>query len=392
MEINFNFFTSSEIYFGRGKIKELPELCKRFGKKIFLLRGKRSFEENETIISIFQELSKNFVIQEFVVLSEPEVEVVEEAVGIARDFKPDIIVSVGGGSVVDTGKAVSGLCTNEGYVIDYLEGVGKGKKIEKPPIPFIAIPTTAGTGSEVTKNAVISSRKLKFKKSIRHEYLIPKIALVDPSLTDKLSPEVTASSGIDALTQLLESFLSINSNPLTEAISLKGLELASKFLLEAYENGNNRKARDAMSLSALLSGMALANAGLGAVHGIAAALGGLFNIPHGVACGILLPSTFEVNLQSIIHKEGKEEKFQKFVTISKILTQSTNETPDEIIRSAIKYLKDLKQKLKLPSLKDLGITESDIPQIVKESRGSSMKTNPVVLSDEEISKIIFSSL
>lgn len=393
MEINFDFHTSAEIYFGKGRISQLPSLCERFGKRIFLFKGKKSLEENgvlERILNKFKE--KNFVYKIWTVSSEPEVETVDEAYLEAKEFNCDLIVAIGGGSVIDTAKAVSGLYTNEGSIIDYLEGVGKGKKIEREALPFIAIPTTAGTGTEVTKNAVISSKKDKFKKSIRHNYLIPRIALISPELSYSQPPWVTSSCGMDALTQLIEPYVSIKSNPLIDSICIKGIGLVANSLLPAYLDGNNELSRNNMSLASLFSGIALANAGLGAVHGIAGALGGLFEIPHGVACAAILPYVFQENIKGIIKREGLAEGIKKYVIISQILTNSNEKNEIKSIEKGVDYLKELKRKLKIPSLSNFGIKKDDVPSIIKMCGGTSMKTNPVLLSDDEIENILISGL
>jgi alcohol dehydrogenase class IV len=306
----------------------------------------------------------------------------------AKSFHPDVIAAIGGGSVLDAAKALAGLITNGGSIMDYLEGVGKGKIIEKPAVPFIAAPTTSGTGTEVTKNAVISSRTMKFKKSIRHQYLIPRIAIIDPELTLTQPPDVTAACGMDALTQLIEPYVSIKSNPFTDAICLKGVELVSQSLLRAYNNGSDLEARENMCLASLMGGIALANAGLGAVHGIAAPLGAFFPLAHGVACASVLPAAFHVNSDVIAKLPGNSALLSKFADVSRILTGPQEKDDRTAISNGIAWLNDLKRELKIPTLSQLGILESDLPFIVSESRGSSMKTNPVVLSDEEIGEIL----
>lgn len=393
MDINFDFFTAPEIYFGNGRINELPEHCAKFGKKVLIVKGSSSLEKS----GLLQNILDKFTMQEFTVAiktvaSEPETDLIDHMVEETRTFGADVIVAIGGGSVLDAGKAVAGLVTNGGSIMEYLEGVGAGRHIEKPAVPFIAVPTTSGTGTEVTKNAVISSRKLKFKKSIRHPYLIPKIAIVDPVLTRSQPPQITASCGMDALTQLIEPYVSLKSNPLIDAICQKGIGLVVNSLLRAYKNGEDAQARENMSLASLMGGIALANAGLGAVHGLASPLGAFFPLAHGTACATTLPSVFETNFNALLERGNKTDVAGKFADVARLLTGSAEKDNILAMQLGAAWLKDLKKQLNIPSLSKLGIRQTDIPFIVKESRGSSMKTNPVVLTDDEIRKILVDSL
>lgn len=393
MALNFDFYTAPEIFFGRGRIMELPTICEQFGKKILIVKGGKSLEESgylDIILNKFRE--KHYTIELMTVTSEPEVEQIDAMVGDAKTFGADAVVAIGGGSVLDAAKAVAGLITNGGSIMDYLEGVGSGKTIEKPAIPYIAAPTTAGTGTEVTKNAVISSRKHKFKKSIRHQYLIPRIALVDPELTFSQPKAVTAACGMDALTQLTEPYVSLKSNPFVDAICLQGIKLVTKSLVRAWTDGNDVEARQDMSLASLLGGIALANAGLGAVHGLAAPLGAFFPVPHGVACATILPAAFQSNVNALTQRGDKMTVLKKYAEISRHLTGNHEREDEASIKMGIAWLTDLKKKLNIPSLKDMGITTEDIPFIVNESRGSSMKTNPMTLTDDEIRNILVASM
>jgi alcohol dehydrogenase class IV len=393
MAMKFEFYTAPEIFFGNGQIKDLPSHCKRFGNRVLLVKGSRSLEESGLLQTIMNGLKTGgMTVEILTVTSEPEVEMIDAFVKQACEFGAEVVVAIGGGSVLDAAKAVAGLVTNGGSIMEYLEGVGTGKLIEKPALPFIAAPTTSGTGTEVTKNAVISSHKMGFKKSIRHQYLIPRIAIIDPVLTWSQSPQVTAACGMDALTQLIEPYVSLKSNPFTDMICLKGIALVSRSLFRAFVDGSDEEARENMSLVSLMGGMALANAGLGSVHGLAAPLGALFPLAHGVACATVLPAAFEINIKALSAKEEKRDVLRKYVEISRVLTGMPLPDEKEAIEAGIAWLKDLKSKLRIPSLSDLGIRETDIPGIVKESRGSSMKTNPIVLSDEEIGDILRQSM
>lgn len=393
MAISFDFFTAPEIYFGNGRINELPEHCLKFGKKVLLVKGGNSLEESGQLPTILRFMDKKGLsVRLLSVTSEPETNLINSMAEEARSFGPRVVVAIGGGSVIDAAKAVSGLVTNGGSIMEYLEGVGTGRMIEKPAIPFIAVPTTSGTGTEVTKNAVISSRAMKFKKSIRHQFLIPRIAIVDPVLTLSQPPSVTAACGMDALTQLIEPYLSIKSNPFIDAICLKGVGLVARSLQTAYNNGDDLQSRENMCLASLMGGIALANAGLGVVHGIASPLGAFFPLSHGVACASVLPAAFEVNANAVARSGDRSAIYSKFAVIARVLTGVDQKDDKADIANGVKWLYDLKKQLNIPSLSQIGIGESELPFIVSESRGSSMKTNPVVLSDEEIGQILRMSL
>jgi alcohol dehydrogenase class IV len=393
MALSFDFFTAPEIVFGKGRINDLPEHCLRFGKRVLLVKGGQSLEKSGHLPALLLQMDeKGFKVKVMSVTTEPEVNLVDSMAEQAKSFNPDVVVGIGGGSVLDAAKAVAGLITNEGSVMEYLEGVGRGRMIMKPAIPFIAAPTTSGTGTEVTKNAVISSRSMKFKKSIRHPYLIPRMAIIDPELTLGQPPDVTAACGMDALTQLIEPYLSIKSNPFTDAICLKGIELVSRSLHRAYSNGSDLEARENMCLASLMGGIALANAGLGAVHGIAAPLGAFFPLAHGVACATVLPAAFKVNASALAQSGEKAALLSRIADISRVLAGTDEKDTQTTISMGLAWLNDLKKQLNIPSLSQLGIKGSDLPFLVSESRGSSMKTNPVMLKDEEIEEILKLSL
>ena len=292
----FSFITPPEIRFGPGESRKLLELSARFGKRPFLVTGGRSFEALP--ISAF--LSN---LPRFSVSGEPEVATVDDAVRCCLEAKADVVLAVGGGSVVDTGKAIAGMATNGGSVRDYLEQVGD-RKLEKPPLPFIAAPTTAGSGSEATKNAVIRVPDLKVKKSLRHDLLVPRVAIVDPELSATVPRTVAASAGLDALTHLLEGYVSTGANSMTDALALPGIRLAA-LGLRALAGG--RPDAEAMALASLWGGIVLANAGLGAVHGLVAPLGGRCAIPHGIGCACLLVETMRMNLQALRARTPKSQ-------------------------------------------------------------------------------------
>jgi alcohol dehydrogenase class IV len=374
----FDFITSGRIVFGRGRISEAGEAAAKLCSRILVVCGGTSMERAGVLIRLEDSLRANGLAYTYYkgVTDEPEPDIVEEGTDIARDFGCDGVLAVGGGSVIDTGKAISALLTNGGRLVDYLEGVGKGARLVRDPAPFIAIPTTAGTGSEVTKNAVITSRTARFKKSLRHEKLIPDIALVDPELTLTLPPTQTAYSGMDAITQLIEAYTTRKSNGMTDALCLYGIELAGKAMRAAFDDGDNIEAREAMSLASLLSGICLANAGLGAAHGVAAALGCFYGIPHGLACSILLPHVMELNLDVAL---------EKYAMVGRALTGNTAKDPWEAAQSGIDYIRGLNRHMGIPKdLKPYGINIADLPDLVKASRGNSMSGNPLVLTDSQI--------
>lgn len=380
--MDFTFYTAGEIIFGNGKISSVGEIAARFGSKAMICTRGTSMEKYGALEKVRASLAVR-KINSFVFnlpAHEPTVSEIDRGAEKARSEKPDVVIGLGGGSTIDTAKAVSGLATNPGSVADYLEGVGRGWTITAPSLPYIAIPTTAGTGSEVTKNAVISSDNNAFKKSIRSPHLIPNIALLDPELTLSVPTHITAETGMDALTQLIESYVSAKAQPIPQALAIYGIRLAGKYLHRAVQHGSDIEAREGMLLASLLSGLALANSGLGAAHGIAAALGALAGIPHGKACAILIPHVMRVNLPHCI--EG-------FATIAGALDDNVEGTTDEKANRAVEIVSSLRESVGIP--RKLSAEEIDpklIPELVRNSRGSSMRGNPVKLCDEEIESII----
>lgn len=287
--------------------------------------------------------------------------------------------------MIDTGKAVSAMLTNRGELLDYLEVIGGGQAISRPPAPFIAIPTTAGTGSEVTRNAVLGAPEQRFKVSMRSPMLLPRLALIDPELTYSLPPAITASTGLDALTQLIEPYVSIRANPLTDALCLAGIERAARSLKRAYMNGRNLEARRDMALASLFGGLALANAGLGAVHGFAAPLGGMFPAPHGAVCARLLPLVMEANLKALQERMPDSPALPRYQEIARLLTGRTDATAEQ----GTAWVRELVSTLEIPPLSTYGVGSSDLPEAVeKASRASSMKANPIKLTEAELLEIL----
>lgn len=377
--MDFTFYTAGEIIFGPGKLKQIGELALRFGKNAMIVTRGDALFANGTMDHLKAALKEAGVryFQFNPPAGEPTVSDVDKGADIARRETPDVIIGIGGGSSIDLGKAISGLATNPGSVQDYLEGVGKELQIENQSVPYIAVPTTAGTGSEVTKNAVISSDGPGFKKSIRSPFLIPNVALLDPELTMSLPANVTAETGMDALTQLIEAYVSSKKQPIPRALCLQGIKLAGAHLRRAVEMPLDLEAREAMHLASLLSGMALANSGLGAAHGIAAALGALAGVPHGRACAILLPHVMRENLASCI---------KDYCDIADALNVGAGLPPEKKAQMAVESVAYLAEDIQIP--KTLSIDKSLLPELIKASQGSSMKGNPVVLSDEQIGAIL----
>ena len=353
--MRFEFATATRIIFGPGTIKELAPATKSFGRRALIVEG----ESGQRIAGLIGPLSAaGIAISEFHVSGEPTVAVVEAGLKQARAGQCDLVISIGGGSVIDCGKAIAGLITNPGPIYDYLEVVGKGQPLTNLSAHFIAVPTTAGTGSEVTRNAVLTAVDQRVKVSLRSPLMLPRLALVDPELTYTLPPEITAASGLDALTQLIEPFLSNASNPITDAICREGMRRASRSLQAAYQDGDNPLAREDMSLASLFGGIALANAKLGAVHGFAGPIGGMFPAPHGAICARLLPVVLETNLKALRDRAAQGSDLERFTEMGRILTGDLDSRPEDGIR----WLHGLCASLKVPPLATYGITEIGFPR------------------------------
>ena len=294
--MQFEFATATRIIFGEGSVKQVAPAAKQWGKRILVVTG----HGPERAGLLRADLAAAGVhTSTFAVEGEPSVDLIAHGLQQARGEQCDAVIALGGGSVIDAGKAIAALLTNPGELMDYLEVVGKGQAIQNPAAPFIAVPTTAGTGSEVTRNAVLGVPARQVKVSLRSPLLLPRLAVVDPELTFGLPPAVTASTGLDALTQLIEAYVSIRANPVTDGFCVQGIPLAARSLRRAFHHGHEPEARRDMSLAALFSGLALANAGLGVVHGFAAPLGGRFPAPHGAICAAILPYGMEINLRAL---------------------------------------------------------------------------------------------
>jgi len=314
---------------------------------------------------------------------------VREGAAQARDFHCDMVIAFGGGSALDTAKAIAALLTNGGDPLDYVEVIGKGKPLAAPARPVIAIPTTAGTGSEVTRNAVLGSPERGVKVSLRSPHMLPRLAIVDPELTYDLPRNVTASTGLDALTQLIEPYVSIRANPMTDALCVDGMRRAAGALRRVYEQPQDTTARRDMALASLLSGLALANAGLGAVHGFAAPIGGMFEAPHGAVCAALLPHATYVNIQALRSRASNSDQLRHYETVARLLTGNSQAQAED----AVVWLAETCIALNIPRLSTYGIESDHLPDLVsKATKASSMKSNPIVLTEAELHEIVEAAL
>jgi alcohol dehydrogenase class IV len=387
---DFLFSRLPIIHFGTGKIKVLPELIRRFGKKIILVTAGESFLRS-SYAGALSELFRRERIKYFhiVISSEPSPEIIDAVSEKFRNEAVDAVVAIGGGSVLDAGKAISAMTGIRVSVRKYLEGVGT-RDHPGTKLPFIALPTTSGTGSEATKNAVISEiGKNGFKKSLRHDNFVPDIAIVDPELTLSCPADITAASGMDCFTQLTESFLSDKASEYTDALAWEGLKALKSSLVQAYHNGDDISSRTGMSFAALTSGICLANAGLGVVHGFASAAGGMFSIPHGAVCGTLMAPANAITVRELRRGAGNTEILNKYIRLGRLFIEKEGEQDDFYIDGFIDYLRKLSDELNLPHLSQYGIKEEDIEPIC---RITELKNNPVNLNTEDLMEILRSRL
>jgi alcohol dehydrogenase class IV len=377
---SFEFATASKIIFGAGKLNQLSKLIEGNGKRVMLVCG----HSPDAIPRLREILSEsNIMFIEFHVPGEPTIDLVRAGVETARQC--NLLLGVGGGSVMDTGKAIAALVTNHGDVMEYLEVIGKGQPIVNPPLPYIAIPTTAGTGAEVTRNAVLEAVEQNVKVSLRSPLMLPHIALVDPELTYSLPSEITARSGLDALTQLIEPFVSVKANPLADAICREGIRHAARFLKRAVENGSDVEARQGMSLASLCSGLALANAALGAVHGFAGPLGGMLHAPHGALCARLLPCVMEANIEALRTRQTEHPALRRYDEIAQMLTGEDTATAQD----GVDWTSQLVEDLNIPRLSAYGMNKADFREAIERTRkASSFKGNPVALDEKELTEIL----
>ena len=378
----FEFATATRIVFGAGAVAQIGANVKNLGRRALVVTGKNPARAEKLLTKLS---ASGLGAATFSVAGEPEISTVENGVALAKKEHCDFIIAIGGGSVIDAGKAIAALLTNDGELLDYLEIIGRGQALTKRPAPFIAIPTTAGTGAEVTRNAVLASPKHQVKVSLRSPLMLPTIAVVDPELTYDLPPTFTASTGLDALTQLIEPYVCLRANSLTDGFCEQGIFRAARSLRECVFNGQNKSAREDMALASLFGGLALANAGLGAVHGFAAPIGGMFAAPHGAVCAALLPHVMAANLRALREREPKNPALARYQKIAALLTGNANASAD----TGVEWMQKLVTDLPIPKLGAYGLREENVADIVaKAANASSMKANPIALTPDELAQTL----
>jgi len=382
----FSFANTPQLYFGTGKISTLPAISKTFGSKILLITGANSFQSAAYSSTLLDQLNANeCVIEHCTIDKEPTPFMIDDAVNKFASLNCDVVVALGGGSVLDAGKAISAMIPVKDSVKHYLEGVGT-KTHPGVKIPFIAIPTTSGTGSEATKNAVLSETgENGYKKSLRHNNFVPNVAILDPSLTLSCPQTRTAASGMDAFTQLLESYLSTTANPITDALAIEGLKRIAASLLNAYHDGTNVNARSDMTMAAYLSGITLANAGLGLVHGFASSVGGYYEIPHGVICSSMMAAANKITVQKLRSEKSNIEALEKYATVGRLFSDQQNKSNEYYIDSLLDLISNWTDEMNIPKLSRGGVTLNDVEKIVKSTDN---KNNPVKLNNDEIEEVL----
>jgi alcohol dehydrogenase class IV len=376
--MRFEFATATRIIFGVGVLREVGALVDEMGKRVLVVTGGKP-ERAARLIDIL--IEKGINAETFAIHEEPSIAHIQDGLQVAREAGVDVVIGFGGGSAIDAGKAIATFMTNTGDLFDYLEVIGRGKPITQHPLPYVAIPTTAGTGAEVTRNAVLASPEHRVKVSVRSAMMLARAAVIDPELTYDLPARVTASTGMDALTQVIEPFVSNAANPLTDAICREGIT-RGRSLGEAFAS-DDPQSREDMSTVSLFGGLALANAKLGAVHGFAGPVGGMFPMPHGEICGCLLPVVMEANIRALRERQPESEILRRYDEVARLLTD------DAQADAGVEYVYDLRDALGIPMFSDYGITRSDIPTIVEKSaQASSMKGNPIALTSDEMTHIL----
>ena len=377
----FEFATANRIIFGDGCARAAAGLAAAHGSRVLLVvacgPGRGGW-----LVDDLRRLGVDVALLD--VDREPDVALAAEGAVLARERAIDAIVGLGGGSALDAAKAIAALATNRGDPLDYLEVVGAGRPISATPLPVIAVPTTAGTGSEVTRNAVLRVPERRVKVSLRSPLMLPRAAIVDPLLTHDLPPATTAATGLDALTQLIEPFMSLRANPMTDAFCREGMARAARSLRRVCEDGRDAVARSDMALASLFGGLALANAGLGAVHGFAASIGGMAGAPHGAVCAALLPHVMASNLRAL-RAAHAGQALDRAAEIGRVLTGRADAGADD----AVAWLAETVSQVRIPRLSELGVTPADVPAIAELAQeSSSMKGNPVAFTLEELVAIL----
>jgi alcohol dehydrogenase class IV len=382
----WEFATSGRIVFGAGTRHQLPAIVRAFGNRALLVGGQHIHADRGALPDLGDVIP-------YVVNGEPNLFVVRRGADLFRAAGCDLVIGIGGGSVLDAAKAIAALATNHGDALDYLEVIGRGQPLETAPAPCIAVPTTAGTGSEVTRNAVLGSPEHGVKASLRHASMLPRVAVIDPELTLTLPAAVTASTGLDALTQVIEPYVSPRATPMTDAFCLEGIRRVARSLRIAAgpEGASRLDARTDMSLASLFGGLALANAGLGVIHGFAAPIGGMFSAPHGAVCAALLPHGMTANLRALRAAEGAAAvaAIERYRMVAVAFTGDLDATPEAGIAAVASLCADLR----IPGLRAYGIDESHAADLSQKAlRSSSMKANPIVLDEAQMRAILLAAL
>ena len=384
--MRFEFATANRILFGAGTLREVGPLAKEFGRTALIVTGRNTTRAGKLV----ELLAEDSVTHHFFsVPGEPEIATVQQGATLARESGCDVVIGFGGGSALDAAKAIAAFVTNFGDPFDYLEVIGRGQPLTKSSLPVIAIPTTAGTGAEVTRNAVLASPEHRVKVSLRSPTMLPRVAIVDPELTIDLPPDLTASTGLDALTQLIEPYVCLRTNPMTDSLCVEGIRRAARSLHVAFKVGHQISAREDMAIASLFGGLALANAGLGAVHGLAGPIGGEFRAPHGAICAALLPHVMEANVAALRRRQPGSDSLRRYDHIARLLTGKPTATADD----GVVWVRQLVKELEVRGLEHYGITREHFASICdKAACASSMKPNPIVLTPDELSAVVGRSL
>jgi len=384
--MQFDFATAARILFGWGAARQVGPAVREYGERVLVVWGCPP-----SIVAQLEDQLRAAAVQRerLEVTGEPTVELVRQGAAMARGTGCQAVVAIGGGSAIDAGKAIAALLANGGDPLDYLEVIGQGRPLRAPSVPWIAVPTTAGTGAEVTRNAVLASPEHKVKASLRSPLMLARLAVVDPELTVGLPPVVTASTGLDALTQLIEPFVSTRANAMTDMFCREGIRRAARSLERAWRDGSDRQARTDMAFASLLGGLALANAGLGAVHGFAAPIGGMFDAPHGAVCAALLPHVMRANIRALRERVSDSSALERYREVAQILTGREDAKPED----GADWAEGLVRRLGIPPLGAYGLRRDHVAVVVENAaRASSMKGNPVALAAEELSAVLEAAL
>jgi alcohol dehydrogenase class IV len=384
--MRFEFATASRILFGAGTLREAGPVVGSFGRRALVVTGRGLSRAGRLLAEL---RGQGVEVVTFANAGEPTTETIRHGTDRARQEHCDVIVGFGGGSAIDAAKAIAALLANGGELTDYLEVVGGAKPLTRAAAPCVAIPTTAGAGAEVTRNAVLASPEHRVKVSLRSPWVLPRVALVDPELTYDLPPDLTARTGLDALTQLVEPYVCNRANPLVDALCVEGMRRVARSLRQACEHRHDPAAREDMALASLFGGLALANAGLGAVHGFASPIGGMFGAPHGAVCAALLPSVMSVNVRALRLREADREPLRRYDEVARILTGRAHASPEE----GIDWVEQLRTALAIPGLRAYGLTRESVAGVAaRAAEASSMKANPVALTRGELEEVLVSAL